>query len=221
MARSLLLGNDNTNPTSVRDTTLVLTSYLTTMPPVVHLIRMSLYTFVFLFSIVLFSLTIVRLNYTDRKRDPRVDPLRDGKAFYDPPIPELLVASFLTMCFAPWMMFVLHRRYGHRVLSKTWFELLCLFVLWALWLGGAASAASLWPNLNWCQIYKPCRILVALMAFAWMGWVLLTFLLVGTLFVASTRGAWYDHTHGDWSFDTRGYGAQDGQGTKHRTYPRY
>ncbi|QRV84132.1 hypothetical protein RhiJN_12148 [Ceratobasidium sp. AG-Ba] len=65
-------------------------------------------------------------------------------------------------------MFVLHRRYGHRILSKTWFELLCLF-LWALWLGGAASAAALWPNLNWCQIYKPCRILVALMAFAWMG----------------------------------------------------
>lgn len=59
------------------------------------------------------------------------------------------------------------------------------------------------------------------MAFAWMGFILLTFLLIGTLFVSSTRGAWYDHTHGEWSFDTRGDGMQDGHGTKHRTYPRY
>ncbi|KAF8756575.1 Very-long-chain 3-oxoacyl-CoA reductase [Rhizoctonia solani] len=89
----------------------------------------------------LFSLTIVRLNYTDRRRDPLIDPLRGGQAFYDPPIPELLVASFLTMCFALWMMFVIYRRYGHRILTKTWFELLWLFILWGLWLGGAASAA--------------------------------------------------------------------------------
>ncbi|CEL56528.1 hypothetical protein RSOLAG1IB_07877 [Rhizoctonia solani AG-1 IB] len=170
---------------------------------------------------VVFSLTIVRLNYTDRRRDPRVDPLRNGQAFYDPPIPELLVSSFLTMCIAPWMMFVIYRRYGHNILTKTWFELLCLFVLWGLWLGGAASATALWPNLNWCQIYQPCRILVALIAFAWMGFILLTFLMVGTLFVASTRAGWYDHTHSEWSFDTRGDGLQNGQGTKHRTYPRY
>ncbi|KAG8742326.1 hypothetical protein FRC10_001685 [Ceratobasidium sp. 414] len=73
------------------------------MLPVVYLIRMTLYTCVFLFSVVLFALTIVRLSYTDRKRDPRLDPLRNGQAFYDPPIPLLLAASFLTMCFTPWM----------------------------------------------------------------------------------------------------------------------
>lgn len=170
---------------------------------------------------VLFALTIVRLSYTDRKRNPLVDPLRNGVAFYDPPIPLLLVSSFLTMCFAPWMMYVIYRRYGHRILSKTWFELLILFIIWALSLGGAASASALWSDLNWCQIYKPCRILVAIIAFAWMSCIMLTFLVVGTLFVSSTRGAWYDHTHGEWSFDTRGDGLQDGQGTKHRTYPRY
>ncbi|ELU42147.1 MARVEL domain-containing protein [Rhizoctonia solani AG-1 IA] len=185
------------------------------MLPTLVMVRLALYLFALLFSMVVFSLTIVRLNYTDRRRDPLIDPLRGGQAFYDPPIPELLVASFLTMCFALWMMFVIYRRYGHRILTKTWFELLWLFILWGLWLGGAASAAALWPNLNWCQIYKPCRILVALMAFAWMGFIILTFLMVGTLFVASTRGGWYDHTHSEWSFDTRGDGLQNGQGTKH------
>ncbi|CAE6529958.1 unnamed protein product [Rhizoctonia solani] len=130
------------------------------MLPTLVTVRLALYVSVLLFSMVVFALTIVRLDYTDRKRDPRIDPLRNGQAFYDPPIPELLVASFLTMCFAPWMLFVIYRRYGHRILTKTWFELLGLFVLWGLWLGGAASATALWPDLNWCQIYKPCRILV-------------------------------------------------------------
>jgi hypothetical protein len=50
--------------------------------PVLHLVRMTLYVFTLLFSIVLFALTIARLSYTDHKRDPLVDPLRNGVAFY-------------------------------------------------------------------------------------------------------------------------------------------
>lgn len=52
------------------------------MYPPVLLIRMVLYFFTWLFSIVLFALTIVRLAYTDRKRNPLVDPLRGGVAFF-------------------------------------------------------------------------------------------------------------------------------------------
>ena len=32
---------------------------------------------------------------------------------------------------------------------------------------------SIWPDLNFCYQFEACRILTAMMAFAWLGWTAL------------------------------------------------
>lgn len=44
----------------------------------------------------------------------------------------------------------------------------------------AVAPQSIWPNLTFCMQFAPCRILTAMMAFAWLGWTTL----VGLIAVA-------------------------------------
>lgn len=92
--------------------------------------------------------------------------------------------------------------------SANLFELAALSVIWLLWLVGCvvstvrtpisrlsnaclsmpsisfsvppgiAAAQSIWPNLSFCYRFEPCRILSAMMAFAWLGWIVLVVLIV-------------------------------------------
>ena len=82
-------------------------------------VRLGLYVFLLVCSVILFSLTIARVSYTSHTRPER--SLNNGQPFYgmslvyahrliltallvtDPSVVELLVSALLTLCFAPFM----------------------------------------------------------------------------------------------------------------------
>lgn len=55
---------------------------------------------------------------------------------------------------------------------------------------------TFWGNLGWCHEYSPCRLLSALVAIAWIGWVVLLALLGITLAHTFVNRAWTDPMHG-------------------------
>ncbi|KZT66973.1 hypothetical protein DAEQUDRAFT_813129 [Daedalea quercina L-15889] len=148
-------------------------------------LRVPLYGVLWLFSLILLSLTIARLNYTLHL--PAGDPLNHGADFYDPVVVELLVDSFLAFAFAPFVFNGLDRFLPIN-LSKAVIEVIALAVLWLLWLIGCGIATSIWPNLSFCYNFEACRVLAAMTAFAWLGWLTICALLVlGFIAVFSKR----------------------------------
>ncbi|RDX48450.1 hypothetical protein OH76DRAFT_1404711 [Lentinus brumalis] len=145
------------------------------MGPLQSIIRLPLYIILWVFATLLFILTCVRLNYTLHL--PSGDTLNKGVDFYDPIVAELLVCSLLSLGLIPfvmgWIPVVLSSAASSNLL-----ELTTLSVLWLLWLVGCCVSTSIWPNLTFCMQYAPCRILTAMMAFAWLGWTTLVGLIV-------------------------------------------
>ncbi|KDQ49938.1 hypothetical protein JAAARDRAFT_610572 [Jaapia argillacea MUCL 33604] len=162
-----------------------------------HHTRIVLYVILWLFSLVLLGLTADRLYYTTHLK--RNDPLHDGINFYDPIIVELMVTSALMLFWIPYIVHVIHGVHEKRVLYRFRGEIIGLFVLWVMWLVGAAYATSLWPDLSWCHQYRPCRILTTLVAFAWMGWIILTIILLATVLFAWSNRAFNEPLHGRWN----------------------
>lgn len=161
------------------------------------IIRATLYIILFVFATVEFGLTAARLHYTTHL--PPGDPLNSGHKFYDPIVAELLASALLAMLWAPMVIHMIHGRYEFRYLSRVWHELTGLFVLWILWLVGAAVATSIWPNLpSFCSQFSACRLLTAMVAFAWLGWLTLTALMATTLMYATANSSWGEPAHGHW-----------------------
>ncbi|EPQ55516.1 hypothetical protein GLOTRDRAFT_138422 [Gloeophyllum trabeum ATCC 11539] len=155
------------------------------MPAVWHL-RVLLYSWLWLVSAVLLGLTAWRLYYTTHI--PLGDPLHDGVDFYDPIVAELLATSILTLLWSAYIIHVISGVYERRLISRFRGELIGLLILFVLWLVGAAIATTYWGNLSWCWVYRPCRVLTALVAFAWIGWASIFIIFVYTLlFVLSNR----------------------------------
>ncbi|KAK7046128.1 hypothetical protein VNI00_007131 [Paramarasmius palmivorus] len=67
-------------------------------------------------------------------------------------------------------------------------ELVVLLILWLLWLGGAAAASDIWSGLSWCQRFQPCRVLSALLAFVWLGFLTLTAIIALSSYVSWQYG---------------------------------
>ncbi|PVF99203.1 hypothetical protein CPB86DRAFT_315518 [Serendipita vermifera] len=164
------------------------------------LVRFILYCAFFLWSFLLFIFCIVRLSYTTRWRGE--PSLNGGAPFYDPCVVELLVSSILGGGFAILMLLFLYNRNKSDPLTKIWFEVVCLALLWLLWLGGAAAASTVWPDLSWCIRYSPCVILQVLMAWAWLGWITLTLLFFPTIFLAFRNRSWQHDHHDVWGHRT-------------------
>ncbi|KAL6307319.1 hypothetical protein BKA93DRAFT_727798, partial [Sparassis latifolia] len=149
-------------------------------------------------SAVLLGLTAARLYYTTHL--PAFDPLNQGVDFYDPIVAELLFSSILTLFWATWVIHVVVRNFEWGLAVSFASELLGLSVVFVLWLVGAAIATNMWGDLHWCWIYQPCRLLTALVAFAWIGWItILVLLVLSTLFVTVNR-ALYAPLHGRYDF---------------------
>ncbi|KAH9843629.1 uncharacterized protein C8Q71DRAFT_864417 [Rhodofomes roseus] len=138
-------------------------------------LRIPLYCVLWLFSFILLALAIARLNYTLHL--PKGDPLNHGADFYDPVVVELLVDSFLAFAFVPFVFNFLDRFLNHKI-SKAVVEVIALAILWLLWLIGCGIATSIWPNLTFCYNFTTCRVLAAMTAFAWLGWLTICALLV-------------------------------------------
>ncbi|KAG1809090.1 uncharacterized protein BJ212DRAFT_1448841 [Suillus subaureus] len=167
----------------------------------------------FLFSVVLMALCAVRLHYT-LHLSPH-DPLNGGVRFYDHIVVELLITSIITIFWSTFIARTIHGRHEHRRMNTFTAELVGLFILFLLWLIGAAVATHTsnppdvdvrWGNLSSCWTYSTCRILTALLAFAWLGWILVLALFVMSLLFAIANKAFHDPMHGRWDRRATNYG---------------
>ncbi|KAI0637492.1 hypothetical protein C8Q77DRAFT_369402 [Trametes polyzona] len=138
-------------------------------------LRLPLYITLWVFAALLLILTSVRLNYTLHL--PKGDPLNGGTNFFDPIVAHLLVCSLLALGSIPFVMHWVPPLITSAA-SANLFELAALSVIWLLWLVGCVVSTSIWPNLQFCYQFAPCRILSAMMAFAWLGWISLVVLIV-------------------------------------------
>ncbi|KAI0640631.1 hypothetical protein C8Q79DRAFT_447658 [Trametes meyenii] len=138
-------------------------------------IRLPLYIILWVFAAILLILTSARLNYTLHL--PKGDPLNGGTNFFDPIVALLLVCSLLSLGTMPVVMHWVPPLITSTA-SANLFELAALSVLWLLWLVGCVVSTSIWPNLMFCYEFAACRVLTAMMAFAWLGWIALVGLIV-------------------------------------------
>jgi len=162
------------------------------------LIRLVLYFLLGLWSLLLFIFCIIRLAYTLTPRTEK--SLMGGLPFYDPSVVELLVCSVLGLGFSIFMFTTIRFRKEADYTSRNWFELGFLFVLWMLWLSGGAAATMVWPDLSWCVKFAPCRILQALMGWAWLGWLCITALYLPTLWIVAATQNWDENFFDTWGF---------------------
>ncbi|KAJ7672146.1 hypothetical protein DFH06DRAFT_1175438 [Mycena polygramma] len=150
-----------------------------------------------LFSLVLFGLTAARLHYTTHL--PPGDPLNNGNNFFDPIVVELLFSSLLGMIWSVYAVTTIHHLREDRWIHTFFSEIVMLSILFVLYLVGAAIATSIWGNLSFCHQFRACRILTAMLAFAWMPWIILLWLLIASLFIAIANVAFYEPFHGRWN----------------------
>jgi len=160
------------------------------------LTRIALYAILGLFSAVLFCLCAVRLHYTTHLSP--YDPLNGGEPFYDPIIVELLVTALFTIFWCIFIISTIHKRIESRLVSTFRAELIGLAFLWIMWIVGAAVASNSWAYLSWCWRYEPCRVLSALVSFAWLGWLVLTAIFVVCLLFTTANRAYHEPLHGRW-----------------------
>ncbi|EIM89722.1 uncharacterized protein STEHIDRAFT_92166 [Stereum hirsutum FP-91666 SS1] len=166
-------------------------------------LRIFLYCCLLVFSIVLLGLSAARLHYT-RHLSP-FDPLNSGTPFTDPIVVEILVTTILTILWVPYVLHAIIKRREGGFIWTFFHELIALFVLFVLWIVGAAIATSTsnppnhqshWGALSWCQQFQPCRILTALVAFVWMGWIMVVFLMFASILFCIANRAWGEPMHG-------------------------
>jgi len=149
-----------------------------------------------LFSFILFALSAARIHYTTHL--PRGDPLNGGNDFYDPVVAELLFTTLITMAWSGFIIYCIHRRVENKYVHTFRGELIGLAVLWLFWIAGAAVASSFWGNLGWCQQFEACRLLTALVAFSWLGWLVLTAIIGISLMFTIANRAFTEPLHGRW-----------------------
>jgi len=160
-------------------------------------LRVGLYGVLLFFSFVLMALSATRLNYTNHL--PRGDPLNDGHDFTDPIVGEILFTTLITMPWSIFIMWSILTRYEHPQFGTFLTEIIGLTVLWMFWTAGVGGATGPWGNLGWCQEFEACRVLSALVAFAWLGWTTLTALLGLSLLFTIANKAMQDPLHGRWN----------------------
>ncbi|KAH9476512.1 hypothetical protein JR316_0010424 [Psilocybe cubensis] len=170
----------------------------------IPVVRIILYCILLFFTFVLFCLSAARLNYTNHL--PPHDPLNNGRSFSDPVVVEILFTTLITM---PWAVFVgysIHKRYEYKSFTTFLVEIVGLSVLWIFWIAGAATASGPWGNLSFCQQFEACRVLSALVAFAWLGWITITVLLGLSLLFSLANKSLFEPFHGRWNPRQSQYG---------------
>ena len=119
-------------------------------------------------------------------------------------------------------MYSIYKRYENPYLSTFLGEIIALSILWLFWIVGTATASvsdsfgcwftsaqflthttthpqSMWGNIEWCQTMEACRVLSALLAFSWLGWLVLSLLLGFSLLFSFANKGFMDPLHGRWN----------------------
>jgi len=173
------------------------------MQPDIPVLRMWIYGALFFFSFILMCLAAARLNYTNHI--PKGDTLNGGQSFSDPIVAEILFTTLMTMPWSILIMFCIHKRF-EKPYTIFLYELVGLSILWIFWIAGAGGATTPWGNLSWCQQFEACRVLSALVAFAWLGWLSITAVLGLTLLFAIANKSFNEPLHGRWNPRESTYG---------------
>ncbi|KAI0798219.1 hypothetical protein C8Q75DRAFT_802105 [Abortiporus biennis] len=160
----------------------------------VNTIRIFLYVTLWIVSVILLGLAAYRIHYTTHL--PRGDPLNGGRSFYDPIIAEVIFTTIVTILWVPFMVHILIERRDYGIATSFAGEVLSLCILFLFWIVGAGVSTNLWGDLSWCQEFLACRVLSTLVAFLWIGWVVILTLLVLSLLFAVTNKAWNQPSHG-------------------------
>ncbi len=124
-------------------------------------------------------------------------------------------ACGLITCSSSFSVHAIYMRCDRLVIHTFAVECIALSMFWMMWFIGTAIATvssilhllresypddertqTFWGNLGWCHEYSPCRVLTALVAFAWIGWVVLLSLLGLALVHTFVNRAWTDPMHG-------------------------
>ncbi|PFH46976.1 hypothetical protein AMATHDRAFT_7215 [Amanita thiersii Skay4041] len=148
-------------------------------------LRISLYVLLFIFAVIMLGLTGRRVNFTEPE-------------FYDPIIVELLVTSILAIIWTIVMIPLLAARTRAGVVSSYLFEQIGLFILFVMFLVGAAIATHKWHGLGFCFGTNACNILTAVVAFSWITWATVFFLqIAGFAHMAGAKQGLSDHFHGE------------------------
>ena len=104
------------------------------------------------------------------------------------------------MCFS--RLYIIHAQREYRILSKAWQEFLVLAILWLFFIVGAGVATHIWPNLpSFCSQFAACRLLDAMLAFAWLSWITITFLLFEALAHGFANSSFSGPAHGYYGRD--------------------
>ncbi|KIK51551.1 hypothetical protein GYMLUDRAFT_208559 [Collybiopsis luxurians FD-317 M1] len=155
-------------------------------------LRIALYAALLIFSIVLLGLTGTRIHRT----------LSGNTGFYDPIVVELLVTSSLAILWSLYLMHVIHAARVRGPATSFRGEFIGWFVIWTMFLVGAAIATNFWGNLGFCFGVFSCNVLTDIVAFAWLCFIITT--LIGfsaMLFLAGNggRASINEPLHGRWS----------------------
>ncbi|KZT32548.1 hypothetical protein SISSUDRAFT_1037668 [Sistotremastrum suecicum HHB10207 ss-3] len=151
---------------------------------------------------MLFALSAARITYTTHLAPS--DPLNNGHPFTDPIVILLLITSLFLLLVCPIWVWVLWKRVRGWY-ARVWIEVCGVGVMWVLLLIGMAISTSIWPNLGFCANQVPCAVLQAMIAFAWLAWILLS-VIIGSIIMgiisarAFGRGGWRDYV---WEDGTR------------------
>lgn len=175
-------------------------------------LRFALYLALSLFAIALLGLCAARIHHTIGLS--RGSVLNGGVDFWDPIVVELLTTAILTMLWSWFIMHTIRKRRDSGFVSKFRDEIIGSTILWIMLLVGAAIATTTsnrpygrkWGNLSACNgISINCRVLTALVAFAWINWITLTILLaLAFAHAAANRSLRHPmHGHGDFNRDSR------------------
>lgn len=129
-------------------------------------VRMILYAILVLLSIILFWLCVARLVFTT------------DLGFYDPIVVELLISTILAIVWSFFILYCIYKRVQFQFVSTFRDEIIGLFVLWLFWIIGCSIATSRWGYISCPELQRPCDVIAALLAFSWLGWIVITAILI-------------------------------------------
>ncbi|GAA5978137.1 hypothetical protein JCM5350_007408 [Sporobolomyces pararoseus] len=120
-----------------------------------------------------------------------------GFARYYEPSVELLAASAILILVLPILHFGIHYRTSYAgILSSISFELIVLFILWCLFLGGVAATTSdlgtAFRNTRFCRQSRICSLGRTIEILSWVEWSSLTLLifLIAGVGISKGSGKW-------------------------------
>ncbi|THU77138.1 hypothetical protein K435DRAFT_812728 [Dendrothele bispora CBS 962.96] len=138
-------------------------------------VRIFLYVVLFAFSAVLLGLSAARIKYTLNLHGGDVLTLPGIGPYYEPILAEAIATTGATIL---WCIFTLFGSATKPLVRLLRTELFVLLVLWLLWIAGAAVISAIYLPIGWCQEFEECRLIAALIGFAWMGWLTISGLVI-------------------------------------------